>query len=144
MKVRFTGDYASDRGSWSEGAVVELDDELAAWLERDVPGIIEDSDAGAEEEPITEAGLRKLSRAELDALASDRFGIDAEAHPNIDSLIAAMLAGEADSDDDSDEEEEDAVDETEAEPEAEEAERKQAGRQNRQKTAPAQDRGADA
>lgn len=51
MKVRFTGDYASGRGSWSKGAEVELDDELVAWLERDVPGITEPADTPKRQQP---------------------------------------------------------------------------------------------
>ena len=41
MTYRFTCDYASNIGAWSKGDTVDLDDQTAAWLLRDVPDCIE-------------------------------------------------------------------------------------------------------
>lgn len=38
---RFTQDYASGVGAWKQGDTAELDDVTAAWLLRDVAGVIE-------------------------------------------------------------------------------------------------------
>lgn len=40
MRYRFTCDYKSGAGAWAKGDVVDLDDETAAWLLRDVAGCI--------------------------------------------------------------------------------------------------------
>lgn len=40
MKYKITHDYTSSIGSYEKGAEVDLDDELAEFLERDSPGIL--------------------------------------------------------------------------------------------------------
>lgn len=52
MRYRFTGDYTSGAGSWSNGDEAEFDDGFAAWLLRDVAGcIVALSDAPDATEP---------------------------------------------------------------------------------------------
>lgn len=49
-RYRFTADYLSARLSARAGQELELSEELVAWLERDVPGIIEPAGDGERHE----------------------------------------------------------------------------------------------
>lgn len=50
MQYRFTADYASGLGAWKKGETAEFDERTAAWLRRDVAGIIEPVDTERSED----------------------------------------------------------------------------------------------
>lgn len=53
-RYRFVTDYRSGAGQWAAGELVELTDDLAAWLGRDVPGCLEPVVDEPEPEPEPE------------------------------------------------------------------------------------------
>lgn len=63
MRYRFTIDYASSQGMWAKGEEVELDDETAAWLLRDVAGCIEPVEESSERAKDAPQHDRQMKRA---------------------------------------------------------------------------------
>lgn len=52
MQYRVKHDYRSDRGGFSKGDTVDLDETEAGWFNFDSPGLLEPTDKPAEPEPV--------------------------------------------------------------------------------------------
>lgn len=77
-RYRFVVDYRAGDLSWSKGQVTEFEDAYAAWLNRDVPGCLEEIDEKAER-----------AKAEAEIIAKAQAKAEAEAKKEADAKAKA-------------------------------------------------------
>lgn len=110
-------DYRSSLGVLTKGTTVELDDEYAALVNRDSPGVLEEADAdqqskieaakkalaeatGQGDPETAEVDLDGLKKKELVALAAE-LGVQISKKENMDTIRAAIRAAQTEADSDS-------------------------------------------
>lgn len=124
-------DYRSSLGALTKGTTVELDDEFAALVNRDSPGILDEVDSAqqskieAAKKALAEAtgqptgddsepegdDLDGLKKKELLALAAER-GVEVSKKDNMDTIRAAIRAAQGDTEADDGDDGEDGADDT--------------------------------
>jgi hypothetical protein len=81
QRYRFVSDYASGFGRYTTGQVIEVEPDVAEWINRDIPGSLE---------AVSEVNPAKMSREELNAYAAGKGVADPESLGSKDEVIAAI------------------------------------------------------
>jgi hypothetical protein len=83
QRYRFVTDYRSGYGTYAPGQVIEVEPDVAEWINRDIPGCLE---------AVVETDPTKMSRDELNAYAAGRGVAEPENLASKAEVLAAIDA----------------------------------------------------